>query len=1153
MNMDSYDSQIIEDTLIQISSLPEKHDSIPYLLLRMVCALRKRGMENDDREDYEFALCQLDTGLELSKQNPSFQIYPGLFYDLIADLIETKYQGYKSFWQLGSSHKIDAQEVTKDISRLSESLDSGVLVETWKFQGLLGIMVFNLNRTRPETHVDYYAELEKSILLLSDSIQSYTEPDYLYPFITRYFFHAKLTKRDGHDDIQVQFDVAKELEEISPFLTDDIQRMITTARNARRFEQGDDYFSHYYESHNLEYLDLAIDFFSSLDIDEDNEAEEAARQSRIAECLRTRHRVTSSDQDLEIAVELARNVAVMDVHSSQRVEFIYKLAQTLMDQYQRSGNLALIEESIGLLQTARHLHQESTTNPILVLRCLGNCFHILYMRRARQEDLDQALSILEEAIAMDGWDDLKYTIKGEMAALLSTAYLLKNDIATLDRAIELGEEAASFPQYGQVKFLSMLSEYYLARYIRLGDLDDLERLVEYSEKALAVTPKTHMIRPGVLSGICQAYTARYRRFRQSEDIVRAETAIKEAIDLTPEDLLPSVEFYSTLGNTLQARYKDTQDIRHLDAAIEAFQKRYETHNNLDWFKSMVLGHLAGALGLRAKATGNKNDLDAFKKHMLEAVEFTGSPPALRLDFAHQAVTADLSEPDPAWKDKIVRSGLELLSLACALDLPHDDQQHIIRSSTGLAAYGCSLSLHYGRPEEALERVEHGRGMILGHLIDRNDDLASLREQHPTLAAEYDDLRQEAFEASISSQQHVAEASLGKKRGAFSALQDCEDEIRKMKNFEWFHRGSPAEELKKVADQGPIIIVNVTEMRSDALIVTQDDVSCVPLIGMDVTTTSLIRYSLEMSVDIEDILPTSDRTVEPEGSTLVLEHLGFCPASDSTPRVWWIGSGAANGLPFHAAGLYQASLDIDRSPSCLDCVTSSYTPTIKALQYARLGAGNVQLTDKLSLVLISMATTPGQSDLPGVKAETDAVKSAINSHCNFTALEQPTAQQVLQHSQQAQLVHFACHGFADHIDPSQSHLLLQKRSSDSKVELDRLTVEALLDVKSQGNSWIVYLSACATAKARVQELGDESLHLATAFQIAGFPHAVGSLWAVDDNTCAEISQDFYQKLVSSGLPKKSLSVAGILQQAVQKIRSQHPYNPSLWAPFVHYGI
>lgn len=1159
---------------MQISCLPENHPVVPVLLLQAAIALHSRGQENDDREDFEFALCQLEHAIELANQGLHIPELLAKLHEMIGYVIETKYQNYKSFWELNSYRKIEDQdllfqELTKDICRLSEALNVATFSEFWKFQGFLGILVYSHNKMRCRSDDEHATKLEMSILLTKNSLQSYAKADYLYPYIASFFVRARLDQLDGHEDTRIGLEVANELQEIAPFLTDNIQLLISSARNDHRFSEGDAFYSQYQETDNLQYLKSAIDSYNSLDVSADDDAQEAAKQNRISQCLRIRHRVSSSDEDLEKAVELARNVTTMDINPAQRAQFLLDLAEALTNQYQRTGELGLIEESIELLETARRLYEQYKFNSTHVLRNLGNLFHVLYMRKGRQEDLDQSLVILEEATAMDGTDDLKNAITGEIAAVLFTAYQLKNDIATLDQAIQKGEEAAHSPHADSGMFLSMLSDYYQARYYRLQEVGDLERLVDYAEKALAFTPKTHMKRPGLLNAVCQAFNSRYRRFRQPKDSSYAEEAIREAIELTPKELLPSMEYYAVLGNTLKTRYQVTKDIRHLDAAIEAFEERYKTHTNLDWYKSMFLGNLARVYALRAAATGNKGDSDAFKKHMLEAVQFEESPPALRLEFAHNAVTADLPEPDLAWKDKIVRLGLELLELACASDLPHNDQQHIIRTSAGLAAYGCSLSLEYGKADEALERIEHGRGMILGRLIDKNDDLAALRKHHPSLATEYDDLRQQAFETNIMSRKASGEPSLSRRRGAFSALQRCEDKIRKMESFEWFHRGFPAAELRKNAEQGPIIIVNVTDIRSDALIVTRDAVTCVPLPGMDMTTTTLIRYSLEMPISVEDLLLNLDRSVEPECSTLgicgglyllwdrcvspVLEHLGFRSVADNLPRVWWIGSGAANGLPFHAAGWYEENANTDLPNSCLDCITSSYTPTIKALQYARLGAENVNLTKRTSLAFISMSTTPGHIDLPGVRTEKEAVKRAIDSCYDFTALEQPTAQQVLEQSQQAQLVHFACHGFADQVNPSQSHLLLQKRSPGGNLETDPLTVEALLDVKGQGNSWIVYLSACATAKARVQELGDESLHLATAFQVAGFPHAIGSLWSADDGTCAEVSQYFYQQLASLGLANKSVSVSEILHRAVQKVRSQHPHDPALWAPFVHYGI
>lgn len=48
----------------------------------------------------------------------------------------------------------------------------------------------------------------------------------------------------------------------------------------------------------------------------------------------------------------------------------------------------------------------------------------------------------------------------------------------------------------------------------------------------------------------------------------------------------------------------------------------------------------------------------------------------------------------------------------------------------------------------------------------------------------------------------------------------------------------------------------------------------------------------------------------------------------TPRVWWIGTGVASSLLFHAAGKYPYS-----QKDALTRTISSYTPAIKSLVYA----------------------------------------------------------------------------------------------------------------------------------------------------------------------------------------------------------------------------
>ena len=59
--------------------------------------------------------------------------------------------------------------------------------------------------------------------------------------------------------------------------------------------------------------------------------------------------------------------------------------------------------------------------------------------------------------------------------------------------------------------------------------------------------------------------------------------------------------------------------------------------------------------------------------------------------------------------------------------------------------------------------------------------------------------------------------------------------------------------------------------------------------------------------------------------------------------------------------------------------------------------------------------------------------------------------------------------------------------------------------------LAYISACSTVDIKVATLADENLHIASAFQLAGFRHVVASLWPHKDELCLEIAAKFYREL------------------------------------------
>ncbi|GJC90445.1 hypothetical protein ColLi_13283 [Colletotrichum liriopes] len=81
----------------------------------------------------------------------------------------------------------------------------------------------------------------------------------------------------------------------------------------------------------------------------------------------------------------------------------------------------------------------------------------------------------------------------------------------------------------------------------------------------------------------------------------------------------------------------------------------------------------------------------------------------------------------------------------------------------------------------------------------------------------------------------------------------------------------------------------------------------------------------------------------------------------------------------------------------------------------------------------------------------------------------------------------------------------------------MTVERLLERSDSASAQFpAYLSACGTG--RIQDGGstDESIHLTSAFQLAGFRHVIGTLCEIDDELCVDMARLTYEFLGASGV-------------------------------------
>src|SRR3569833_2803183 len=79
----------------------------------------------------------------------------------------------------------------------------------------------------------------------------------------------------------------------------------------------------------------------------------------------------------------------------------------------------------------------------------------------------------------------------------------------------------------------------------------------------------------------------------------------------------------------------------------------------------------------------------------------------------------------------------------------------------------------------------------------------------------------------------------------------------------------------------------------------------------------------------------------------------------------------------------------------------------------------------------------------------------------------------------------------------------------------MTVESILDVNLRGGSpFMAYLAACETGKVTRAKYRDESIHLISAYQLAGFRHVIGALREVDDLVSVTMATEMYRSMLQS---------------------------------------
>jgi hypothetical protein len=854
---------------------------------------------------------------------------------------------------------------------------------------------------------------------------------------------------------------------------------------------------------------------------------------------------TGAAADLDAAIGAGREaVAAGGADDPGQSARLANLATTLVNRFNQTGGQADLDAAIERYRAAVNASPPDDRDRATCLSLLGRALHARFRRTGAVTDLNAAITAEQAAVSA------------------------------------LPRDHPDRPHYHHNLGISLMS-----RFDRSGERRDLDDAIEAVTAAVDVTPAGHPSRPMYLSNLAILMMHRVGEDGSVDDVAATVRLERQALDLTPADHPSRPAYLRLLGSGLTVTGTIASDraeaLAALREAIKVLRHATRATPADDPHLASRLASLGDALAARLRRTRAKRDREAAINAYSQAASLELADPPTRIRAARAA--ADLvPDADPGRAADFLETAVRLLADIAPRMLPQGDQQHQVREFAGLASDAAAFALADERGTDAATRavralslLEAGRAVLLTQLLGTRDDLTDLRRQRPAAARRFTKLREllDAPDDTSGVVDPAAVSALGQaaevRRRLAAEFTEILRKIRATEGFASFGLPPGIEELTAQAAAGPVVTVNVGARRSDALLLRPDGVTAValPMLARDELARHIRAFHAALAAAVApDVSLAAQRAAhDAMGDVLgwlwdaaaepVLDALGFreSPTGEAAwPRVWWAPGGLLGLLPIHAAGHHA---DRGTGRAVMDRVISSYTPTVRALAYARQHPRD--LPGRPRSLIVGMPVTPGLPGgwpLPGVPEEINAIRSLLPRP--MTLLEPlgpdtgaagtaPTRAEVFSRLPECTFAHFACHAASDPGDPSQSLLYLHDHDTAP------LTVRSLGPVQHD-RLRLVFLSACRTAYTADTDLLDEAIHLTSAFLLAGARHVIGTLWEVHDVIAPEMAAGFYQGLRTRAGTLDTDRAARALHDAVRAVRDRYPRLPFRWAGYLHVG-
>ncbi len=233
-------------------------------------------------------------------------------------------------------------------------------------------------------------------------------------------------------------------------------------------------------------------------------------------------------------------------------------------------------------------------------------------------------------------------------------------------------------------------------------------------------------------------------------------------------------------------------------------------------------------------TGAREPAAESTKYFHAVARLDSAPILLRIPAAIQAAWNYLTDSEVFKAHQLLQESISLLPGLNMGMLSTDDLRATLTQISGLSSLAASVALEVKcSPYEALQSLEVGRCIISGLSMSSKSDTTQLRRRDEKLASEYESIRKAlvevALKVNVTDAQWRDQARIQQK-WLIQTLAAKETEIRALDGFESFQLPPSQKQLQDTARDGPVIAINATRLRSDA-IVTSEGIKSVELVKL----------------------------------------------------------------------------------------------------------------------------------------------------------------------------------------------------------------------------------------------------------------------------------------------------------------------------------